>query len=89
MPVQTKPLVLASASPRRRDILEQLGLAFEVIVSAVDEPDRDRQAPDAYARGLAASKAEAVAGRLGTARAGAFVLGADTIVVVDDAFDGS
>ena len=86
MPVQTKPLVLASASPRRRDILEQLGLAFEVIVSAVDEPEREAEAPDAYARGLAARKADAVVARLEAegGRVGAFVLGADTIVVVDD-----
>lgn len=86
MPVQTKPLVLASASPRRRDILEQLGVAFEVIVSEVDEPEREAEAPDAYARGLAARKAEAVVARLAgePGRAGSFVLGADTIVVVDD-----
>jgi septum formation protein len=86
MPVQTKPLVLASASPRRRDILGQLGLTFEVIESAVDEPEREREAPDAYALGLAARKAEAVAARLTKEpRAdGAYVLGADTIVVVDE-----
>lgn len=87
-PVQSKPLVLASASPRRRDILGQLGLSFEVIESAVDEPDREREAPEAYASGLAALKAEAVAARLAreghAQHAGAFVLGADTIVVIDE-----
>jgi len=86
-PVQSKPLVLASASPRRRDILGQLGLTFEVIESAVDEPDREpQQAPDAYALGLSAFKAQAVAARLANeARyAGAYVLGADTIVVIDE-----
>jgi septum formation protein len=86
MAVQPKPLVLASASPRRRDILGQLGLSFEVIESAVDEPEREREAPDAYALGLAGAKADAVAARLtreGRA-SGAFVLGADTIVVVDE-----
>jgi septum formation protein len=84
--VQTKPLVLASASPRRRDILGQLGLVFDVIESAVDEPDRERELPEAYARELAALKAEAVAARLATEAkyAGAFVLGADTIVVIDE-----
>jgi septum formation protein len=86
MPVQSKALVLASASPRRRDILGQLGLTFEVIESAVEEPEREREAPDAYALGLAARKAEAVVARLAREdRAdGAFVLGADTIVVVDE-----
>ena len=85
--MQSKPLVLASASPRRRDILGQLGLTFEVIESAVDEPDREpQQAPDAYALGLSAFKAQAVAARLANeARyAGAYVLGADTIVVIDE-----
>jgi septum formation protein len=86
--VQSKPLVLASASPRRREILQQLGLAFEVIVSAVDEPEREREAPEAYALELASRKVAAVAERLSRERAatheGAFVLGADTIVVVDD-----
>jgi septum formation protein len=81
-------LVLASQSPRRREILQQLGLAFEVIVSAVDEPERERQAPEAYALDLASRKVAAVVDRLSRERAatheGAFVLGADTIVVVDD-----
>ena len=88
MPAQTKPLVLASASPRRREILQQLGLRFEVIESAVPEPERERELPEAYASGLAALKAEAVAERLARQSAathdGAFVLGADTIVVVDE-----
>ena len=87
--VQNKPLVLASASPRRREILGQLGLRFEVVVSAVDEPEREHHVvPQAYARGLATLKAEAVAARLaavgGSPHAGSFVLAADTIVVVDD-----
>lgn len=86
--LQHGPLVLASQSPRRREILQQLGLAFEVIVSAVDEPEREREAPEAYALELASRKVAAVVARLSRERAathgGAFVLGADTIVVVDD-----
>ena len=81
-------LVLASQSPRRREILQQLGLDFEVMVSAVDEPEREREVPEAYALGLASRKVAAVVERLSRERAsthgGAFVLGADTIVVVDD-----
>lgn len=80
-PSAAPQLVLASASPRRRDILQQLGLAFRVIESAVDEPPHAGQAAEAYARGLAALKAESVASKLSD---GAFVLGADTIVVIDD-----
>lgn len=73
-------LVLASGSPRRREILTQLGVAFEVIVSDVPEPERTpEQRPADYARGLSARKAQAVAARHPTRP----VLGADTVVVVD------
>lgn len=87
-PVQRDELVLASASPRRREILTQLGLLFAVLESGVDEPPPDGQGPEAYARELAARKAEAVAGRLARDGRRAFVLGADTIVVVDQAIIG-
>lgn len=72
-------LVLASASPRRRQILETLGLSFEVAPSDVDEAERPGEAPEALARRLAESKAVAVS----RARTGAFVLGADTVVVLE------
>jgi len=76
--------VLASASPRRKAILETLGLTFEVVVSEVDEPAlvarSTERAPDALASTLALAKARDVA-----AREQGFVLGADTIVVVDGA----
>jgi septum formation protein len=86
--VQRDELVLASGSPRRREILTQLGLRFVVLESGVDEPPPNGQAPEVYARELAARKAEAVAARLSEAGSRAFVLGADTIVVVDDAIIG-
>lgn len=73
------PLVLASGSPRRRQLLAQMGLRFEVQPSSVDEPPFAGGAPPDYALSLATSKAEAVAERFGQAA----VLGADTIVVVD------
>ena len=72
-------LVLASASPRRRDILATLGLAFEAIAADVDETPRAQEPPAVLARRLAATKARAVAAR----EPGAFVLGADTVVVID------
>jgi septum formation protein len=73
-----KPLfVLASASPRRRDLLAQVGLSPDRIVPAeVDERPRPRELPRAVACRLAEAKARAVAGRF----PGAFVLGADTVV---------
>ena len=65
------PLVLASTSPQRRAILEQLAIPFEVVVPAFDE------APDGDPLDHAAGKARSVDG------AGRPVLGVDTIVVCD------
>jgi len=70
-------LVLASASPRRRDLLGRLGLDFEVRPTGTDETPLPDEAPEAHVLRLAAAKARAAA------RPGELVLGADTIVVVD------
>lgn len=70
------PLVLASKSPRRRQLLEMLGIPVVVSVSDVQEFPLPRETPSAYSRRLARDKARAVPGE--------FVLGADTIVVIDD-----
>jgi septum formation protein len=70
-------LVLASGSPRRRQLLEMLGLPFVAAAANVQELRLPREAPAAYARRLARDKARAVPG--------AWVLGADTIVVQGDA----
>ncbi len=71
------PLVLASASPRRRELLTLLGLTFDVAPADVDETWRNGEAPEVHAERLAREKAAAVP------RDGAVVVGADTIVVVD------
>jgi septum formation protein len=71
-------LVLASASPRRRELLESAGIAFDVDAADVDESRRDGEPPTLYVERLARLKAESVAQRHPT-RA---VLGADTAVVV-------
>ncbi|MGH7583769.1 MAG: Maf family protein [Gemmatimonadales bacterium] len=70
-------MVLASASPRRRQLLEMLHLRVIVSPAQVQEIPLPGEAPRAYANRLARDKARAVPGRL--------VLGADTIVVLDDA----
>ncbi|MEM9188625.1 MAG: Maf family protein [Myxococcota bacterium] len=75
------PLVLASASPRRREILAQLGLVFEVESADVDESPSPSETPAAYVRRLAEDKARTVANRRGVGA----VLGADTVVCVGDA----
>ncbi|MEW5803692.1 MAG: Maf family protein [bacterium] len=72
------PLLLASASPRRKELLHLLGLKFEVIPSQVEENDVPGL-PEEKARTWALLKAEAVAGR----RRSGIIIGADTIVVLD------
>jgi len=76
-------LVLASASPRRAQILRQLGVAFEVQVSDVDEALLPGESGEAAALRLARSKAEWVA-----ARTTLPVLAADTLVLCDGAVLG-
>jgi len=72
-------LVLASASPRRLDLLRQIGIEPAAVDPAdIDETPRARELPAAYAQRMAAAKAEAAAPR----HAGAFVLAADTVVAV-------
>ena len=68
-------LVLASGSPRRRELLERLGLDFDVVAPDVDETRYPDEAPAAYVDRVARSKSVAVAGD------GRIVLAADTIVV--------
>lgn len=70
-------LVLASASPRRRELLAGLGLDFELRPSTVDETPLAGERPDDYVLRLAHAKAAAAA------RPGELVLGADTTVVLD------
>jgi septum formation protein len=73
------PLVLASASPRRRELLDAAGFVFEVDVADVDETRHSGEPAGAYARRVALAKAQAVAAR----HPDAVVLGADTVVVLD------
>lgn len=69
-------LCLASASPRRSQLLTQLGIDHEVLIADVDETPRSGEQPAAYVRRLAREKARAVASRTALP-----VLGADTAVV--------
>ena len=75
----TMRVVLASASPRRADILRQLGLDPEVRPADVDEAVLDGEGPEQHVERLARLKAETVAGT----ETGALVLGGDTVVVDD------
>lgn len=68
-------LILASQSPRRRELLERAGISFEVYVAGVPEEIRPGESPQDYVCRLAKAKASAAPGQL--------VLGADTVVVLD------
>jgi septum formation protein len=71
------PVILASSSPRRRELLTLIGLAHEVRAANIDETLRDGEIPWAYAERLARAKAEAAAAP------GHVSVGSDTIVVID------
>ncbi len=73
------PLILASSSPRRRQLLEMLRIPFRVIAPDVEERVLPGEAPDTYVTRLAEAKAAAVAARA----PGELVLAADTTVVLD------
>lgn len=73
-------LILASRSPRRQELLTRLGVPFEVDTADIDETQHDGEVPTSLVQRLAHEKAQAVAMR----RPGCAVLGADTIVVLDD-----
>jgi septum formation protein len=81
MDTQPDRLILASASPRRFELLQRLGLSFTVSVSGVDESVAEGTAPAEMVKGLAVLKARAVAAGL----ADAVVIGAETTVVIDGA----
>ncbi|MCP2076227.1 UNVERIFIED_ORG: septum formation protein [Pseudomonas lini] len=77
-----KPLYLASGSPRRRELLTQIGVPFTAVSADIDETPLDHESPSAYVERLARGKAEAGWRALETDVDGC-VLGADTAVVLD------
>ncbi|MBI2212708.1 MAG: septum formation inhibitor Maf [Acidobacteria bacterium] len=72
-------LILASGSPRRRELLGGIGIGFDVVVSDVEERQEPDEAVDAYVRRLARDKGAAVA----ASHPDAWVLSADTVVFID------
>lgn len=85
---QPRRLILASGSPRRRELLTQAGYLFDIEAADIDESLRPGETPAGYVERLAREKAQAVlarhAGRHTHAVADLLVLGADTTVVCDD-----
>ncbi len=78
MPLNCPSLILASRSPRRRELLAQLGVVVSVIPADIDETPAPAETPWDYVERIARQKAAAV-----PPRAGSCVLAADTAVVVD------
>ncbi|MDA3919069.1 MAG: Maf family protein [Salinisphaera sp.] len=81
-PVASAPparLVLASSSPQRARLLEQLGLTFTAVAADIDETPRPDETPEALAERLAHMKAQA----LSIAYADARIIGSDTVVAVE------
>ncbi|MCM1045056.1 MAG: Maf family protein [Candidatus Gastranaerophilales bacterium] len=75
-------VILASASPRRRELLQQIGVEFQVHVSDVEEK-ADMKVPDLLVQALSGQKAEAVFLELSKEADGLLVIGADTVVACD------
>lgn len=73
-------IILASASPRRKELLKKIVPVFEVVVSDVNEESIAAGSPEEYAEKAAIAKAKAVAKK----EKGALIIGADTIVVLGD-----
>ena len=71
--------ILASSSPRRRELLARLGITFHILKPDIDESQRTGEAPLAYVQRLSREKAAAVVRQLDTA---ATVLAADTVVIL-------
>lgn len=77
-------IILASASPRRAELLRAAGMEFDVVPANADETVQSGETPEAYVRRVAEAKATAVLHRAN----GRTVLAADTVVVVDGAILG-
>ena len=82
----SQPLVLASRSPRRREILETLGIPFDICAADVDESHFAEERPAVYCERVACSKVTSVLERRSFSAVA--VLGADTTVVCDDLMFG-
>ncbi len=82
--INTKKIILASKSPRRKELLEQIGMDIEIYPSNIDEKRVSIKNPVEYVKELARLKAE----NIGSLYPGSWVIGADTIVVIHDQIIG-
>lgn len=82
MPNQYPLIVLASASPRRRELLASVGIQFQIIPSNIDEIQQPDEKPEDFVLRLSQEKAAEVAQR--STVSGRWFIGSDTIVLCDD-----
>ncbi|MEN9880529.1 MAG: hypothetical protein RIQ55_1175 [Pseudomonadota bacterium] len=80
----TRRLILGSSSVYRRQLLERLGIPFEVISPDIDESAHPGEHPAALARRLAREKAQAIANQLPADKQNALIIGSDQVAVVGD-----
>ena len=80
-------IILASKSPRRREILETLGLTFDIIVADADESS-DIRCPNELVATLASRKGRAVLDKLGDDNRDTLIIASDTLVYANDEFLG-
>ena len=81
MTLSPQDIVLASASPRRRELLAQVGIDFQVVPSTADETLLANETPETHVIRLSCDKAMEVANRAG--QTGRWYIGSDTVVVRD------
>ena len=82
--INTKKIILASKSPRRKELLEKIGMDIEIYPSNIDEKRISIENPVEYVKKLARLKAK----NIGSLHPGSWVIGADTIVVIHDQIIG-
>jgi septum formation protein len=83
----TTTIILGSSSPFRRDLMQRLGLKFQVVAPSIDETPQDDETPLALVRRLSVEKAHAVAAVIGgastTARPSAVIISSDQVAVIE------
>lgn len=79
-----KRITLASSSPRRKALLEEIGLSFDICSADIDEDIRENESPQEHTLRLSEEKAQEVAKKI---RSG-WIIGADTIVFIDNRIMG-
>jgi septum formation protein len=82
----SQDIILASASPRRRELLTQVGINFQVVPSNADETLLENEEPEAHVIRLSCDKAMEVSNR--QTQTGRWFIGSDTVVVCDDVILG-